>query len=46
MPSSSTMREMVLNQGTPMESAPEVGSTGAVRVSGTAWVGELVSVSP
>ncbi len=46
LPSSSTIRTTVLKTGTPTDSAPLAGSTGARRPNGTACDGEVVSVSP
>ena len=40
------IRRLVLNTGTPTDSAPEFGSTGAFLPRGTACDGELVSVRP
>ena len=45
-PSSPRIRTTVLNTGTPTDSAPLAGSTGARRPNGTACDGEVVSVSP
>ncbi len=46
VPSSAAIQASQLNTGTPIDSAPEAGSTRAGRVSGVTWVGEAVSVRP
>ncbi len=46
LPSSSITCTTVLKMGTPTDSAPEVGSTGAILFIGTPCEGEVVSVRP
>ena len=45
-PSSSMIRTIVLKIGTPTDSAPDAGSTGACASNGTPCDGDVVSVSP